>query len=258
MTALKVLILGGTTEAAALADLLAGDIRFDTTLSLAGRTQTPRRFPIPTRVGGFGGADGLAVHLREQQIDVVVDATHPFAAVISQNALIAAQSACVPLLAIRRPPWLLTADDRWTCVATMPDAVTALGVNASNVLLTIGRQDLVPFLEAQQHCYVIRSVDPPAMASLPPRAKIILARGPFDADSERRLLQEHAIDILVTKNAGGTATVAKLTAARQLRLPVIMIDRPAKPDVPAVTTASDAIRQLERLHAQSSGTPRGL
>ncbi len=243
---MKVLILGGTTEASALARMLAGDPRFDATLSLAGLTSDPVAQPIPCRTGGFGGADGLAAYLAANHVDALVDATHPFAAQMSRHA--AAQT--ILRLAILRPPWTPGPGDRWQAVADMTEAAAALGPTPRRVLLTIGQKDLQPF-SVRTHIYKVRSVEPPQRP--PPGAEVIIARGPFDEAAERRLLEAHAIEVLVTKNSGGTATGAKLDAARALGLPVIMVARPPPPDgIDRVPDAAAAMRWLEA-HATLRG-----
>jgi precorrin-6A/cobalt-precorrin-6A reductase len=251
---LRVLILGGTTEASALARLLAGDARFDAKLSLAGRTRAPALPPIAWRIGGFGGAAGLAEHLRAERVDAVVDATHPFAAQMSGNACAAAARAGIPLLRINRPEWRQQAGDRWTLVPDMAAAAHALGRAARRVLLTIGQQDLAPFVAAPWHDYVIRSVDAPAPENLPPRAEIITARGPFVEPEERKLLVERKIDVLVTKNSGGSATAEKLAAARALGLEVVMVARPRLAEAAEVADAEGA---LDWLVHQAASRPRG-
>ena len=258
MQRLKILILGGTTEASALARLVAGDPRFDPVLSLAGRTKAPQTPPIAYRVGGFGGVAGLARHLREEDIDALVDATHPFAAQISAHAVAAARETEVPLLAICRPAWQVGPGDRWTNVPDIAAAASALGTAPRRVFLTIGQKDLAPFRGAPQHYYVIRSVDAPDPAAVPPQAEIIAARGPFVEVDERRLLAEKRIDVVVTKNSGGAATEAKLAAARSLGIPVILVDRRPPLDVPTVTTAAEALLWLEQRHRATVRSERGV
>ncbi|GAB0119742.1 cobalt-precorrin-6A reductase [Acidisoma sp. 7E03] len=237
---MRLLILGGTTEASALARLLAEETRVTPILSLAGRTRSPVLPLIPHRIGGFGGAEGLARYLAEQRIEALVDATHPFAARITPNAITAARVAGVPLLRLERLGWVPQAGDDWHPVATMAEAAQALGTAPRRVFLTIGRQDLIPFRDlAPQHDYLIRSVDAPEAALLPPQARLITARGPFAAEAERRLLAEAAIDILVTKNSGGSD--AKLAAARSLGLPVVMVERPPASGGDRAETAEAAL-----------------
>jgi precorrin-6A/cobalt-precorrin-6A reductase len=250
---MRALILGGSTEAAQLARLLAGQDWIAPTLSLAGRTRAPALPPIPHRIGGFGGAQGLAEHLRLSATDILIDATHPYAARMSANAVAAAQAAGAALLAIRRPAWQPALGDRWTVVADLPAAAQALGAPPCSVFLTIGRQELAPFRATPHHRYVIRSVEAPEAADLPPRATVITARGPFDEASERALLAAQAIDVLVTKNAGGEATRAKIDAARSLGLRVIITERPPKADAGSVQTAAQALDWLRAHHA----APRG-
>ena len=257
MQRLKILILGGTTEASALALALAGDARFDATLSLAGRTKAPRTPPIPFRIGGFGGVEGLVQYLKAEHVDLLVDATHPFAAQMSRHADAASRSAGVPLLAVCRPAWRSVPGDRWTPVADMAAAVAALGPTSRRVFLTIGQKELAPFREAPQHAYVIRSVDAPEAEALPPDAEVITARGPFAEEDERRLLVQKKIDVIVTKNSGGTATEAKLAAARALGIPVIMVERPARPEVETVAGAEDALEWLEA-HRGMAPSRRGV
>jgi len=245
----NVLILGGTTEGSELARLIADDDRIAPVLSLAGRTKSPKLPPIPYRIGGFGGIDGLTRYLREQHIDAVIDATHPFAERMTANAVAAARQTGVPLLRIDRPAWRPVAGDRWTVVADMNAAARALGPTPRRVFLTIGQKDLAAFRAAPQHHYVIRSVDPPAREALPPDCAVISATGPFGLDAERRQLQQERIDVIVTKNSGGMATAAKLTAAREAGIEVIMVERPPTPDVDTVPSAEAALNWLERLAA---------
>jgi precorrin-6A/cobalt-precorrin-6A reductase len=239
---LKILLLGGTTEASALARLLAADARFTTTLSLAGVTRAPRPQPVPTRVGGFGGVEGLRRYLETARIDLLIDATHPFATQMTRHALAAAGR--VPVLRIDRPAWTPTPGDDWRMVPDMPAAARALGEKPRRALLTIGQKDLEPFRETPWHHYIIRSVDPPDAASLPPRAECIAATGPFAVGDELSLLESRRIDMIVTKNSGGSATVAKLDAARALHIPVVMVDRAPTPDVVTVADAEGAMRWL--------------
>lgn len=257
MPQLRILLLGGTSEASALAGLLAKDQSFNPVLSLAGRTIAPVLPAIPCRVGGFGGAAGLARYLQDNAIQALVVATHPFAAQIRQNAVDAARATGTKLLLIERPAWEQEAGDHWTEVANMEQAAAALGPAPRGVLLTIGRKDLAPFAAAPWHAYVIRSVDAPPPEILPPHTKIITARGPFTLEDDLRMLHETRIEVIVTKNSGGTATQSKLTAARELGLPVIMVARPPWPGVAGLeaTRASDAASALAWLVARHSDAP---
>jgi precorrin-6A/cobalt-precorrin-6A reductase len=249
---LRLLILGGTTEAAGLARRLVDEAWLAPILSLAGRTRAPVLPPIPSRIGGFGGAEGLAAYLRAERIDALIDATHPFAARISANAEIACAAAGVPRLVLQRPGWTAGPGDDWHMVVTVAAAAEALGAAPRRVFLTIGRQDLLPFQAAAHHRYLIRSVDMPDPALLPPLADILTGRGPFDEAAERALLQ--GIDVLVTKNSGGDD--AKLRAARALGLPVIMVERPAAPMGERVATPVEALIWL-RAHAKTLAAARG-
>lgn len=246
---MRVLILGGSSEASALAGLLAADPRFQPTLSLAGVTRAPKPAPVPQRVGGFGGIAGLVAWLRAEGVGALVDATHPFARQMSRNAVAAAERAAVPLLQLLRPAWTAVEGDRWISVADMSAAALALGEAPRRVFLTVGRKELAPFQAYSQHRYVVRSVDPPPSELLPRDSKVISARGPFALDDERRLLAEHAIEVLVTKNSGGSATAAKLQAARDLGLPVVMVERPELPPAERAPDAQAALAWLLRLHA---------
>ena len=250
---LRVLILGGTTEASALCRVLAGDERFAPTLSLAGRTRAPALPPVDCRIGGFGGARGLAAYLVATATDAVVDAVHPYAVHMSHHAVTAAASAGVALLALRRPAWTPVEGDQWTVVPDLPAACRAIGTLPRRVFLTVGRQELAPFRDAPWHRYVIRSVDAPSPGDLPPDSLVITARGPFDVVAERALLAAHGIDVIVTKNAGGDAVRAKLDAARALGVAVIMTARPAKPPAEVVATADAALQWLIARHRSLRG-----
>lgn len=246
---MNLLILGGTTEASALARALADDPRFRATLSLAGRTRHPLPQPLPSRVGGFGGIEGLAAYLAEHRIEALVDATHPFAAQMTRHAAEAARRTGTPLLVVSRPAWEPSPGDRWIDAPDMTAAAAALGPHPRRVLLTIGQKDLAPFAAAPWHRYVIRSVEPPPPECLPPRAEVIAARGPFAEADERRLLATRRIEVLVTKNSGGEATHPKLAAARALGLPVVVVARPAQPPgIETVATVAEALAWLARRH----------
>lgn len=253
--AMRLLILGGTTEASALARLLADDARHEAILSLAGRTANPRPQPIATRVGGFGGADGLAHWLDAERTDAVIDATHPYADQISRNAVEACKRLGVPLVSIVRPAWQAELNDRWQIVPDADAAVRALGPAPRQVFLSLGRQELHLFAAAPQHHYLARSVDAPDSSGLPPDLVVVQARGPFDRDAERTLLRDRRIDVVVSKNSGGDATYAKIAAARELGLPVIMIARPDKPVGLIVTSPQGALDRLAHIGRRS---PRGV
>ncbi len=242
--ATRLLILGGTTEATALARALAVNEAFAPILSLAGRTRAPLASPVPVRVGGFGGAEGLARYLADERVDRLIDATHPFAARISANAALAADRAGVPILAIRRPAWEAGEGDRWIEVADMAGAAAALGATPKTVFLTIGRQEVSTFATAPHHAYVVRTIEPLDDALPVPRLTAIAARGPFDAEAEVALMREAGIEVVVSKNAGGDATQGKILAARRLGMPVVMVRRPVKPEVPSVPDTEGALAWL--------------
>lgn len=254
---MRVLILGGTSEARKLGEHLAVDPRFAATISLAGRTSAPARQPLPTRVGGFGGAEGLARYLAEDQIDALIDATHPYATQISQNAKTAADASGCPFASILRPEWTPTASDHWIDATDAADAAQKLGPKPRRVFLTMGRLELEAFADAPQHGYIARSIDAPGDLRLPPDLKLITARPPFDAEAEQALMRQEAIDIVVTKNSGSPETFGKIEAARTLRLPVIMIARPAKASGTPLRSINDAICWLETLLAHRR-SPRGV
>ena len=240
---LRLLILGGTAEASGLARLIAGEAWVASILSLAGRTRAPVLPPIPWRIGGFGGAEGLAAYIRDEGIAALIDATHPFARRISANAALAAVACGIPRLILQRLGWRASAGDDWREVDDIGAAARAIGTAPRRVFLTIGRQDLAPFRDlAPQHDYLIRSVDPPETGLLPPRARILTGRGPFDAAAEQRLMESNGIAVVVTKNSGGAD--GKLIAARNLRLPVILIARQSPPDGDRVETVEAALAWL--------------
>lgn len=231
-------------EASALVRLTAGRPAWDVTLSLAGRTSAPKPLPVATRIGGFGGVEGLTRWLRENRIARVVDATHPFAAIISRNAVAACRAAGVPLLGLGRPPWHPIAGDRWTEVATVQEAVRALGSTPRSVFVTVGRLELHHFAAAPEHRYVVRTIEPIADALPVPNLLAIRDRGPFDAARERALMEHEAIELLVTKNSGGDATFGKIVAARELALPVIIVARPEKPQAASIASPEEALDWL--------------
>jgi precorrin-6A/cobalt-precorrin-6A reductase len=252
----RILILGGTMEARELAERLADRADLEIVVSLAGRTKAPAPQPVPVRSGGFGGAAGLADYLREQRIDALVDATHPYADTISANAMSAARQARVPLIALRRPPWAAIAGDRWSEAADVADAVGALGERPRRVLVTLGRSELAPLTKAPQHFYLIRSVDPVEPPLPLPRVSYLVDRGPFREADERALMHAHAIDVIIAKNSGGTASYGKIAAARALGVEVIMLRRPAPADGSAVETVDEMIAWLD--HAIASATAGGM
>jgi precorrin-6A/cobalt-precorrin-6A reductase len=199
-------------------------------LSLAGVTTDPAPTPITRRIGGFGGAEGLATFLARERIDAVVDATHPFASHMSANTVAACGATGTPLVVFTRPPWTREPGDRWIEVATMDDAVTALGTRRRTAFLTQGRLQLAAFVRAPQHRYIVRTIDRPAEIEALSDCKLILARGPFSVAEELALMQREGIEVLVTKNSGGRATYAKIEAARALEIDVVIVHRPPAPE----------------------------
>jgi precorrin-6A/cobalt-precorrin-6A reductase len=229
----------------------------DVVSSLAGRVADPRRPAGKVRVGGFSGSDGLAAYLSTERTDAVVDATHPFAARMTAHAVQACAQTGVPLLTLDRPRWVPGSGDDWRRV---PDLATAAAETSAGppgtVLLTVGRRGITPFAADAGHHYVIRCVDPPDRGTaMPPRHTLVLARGPFTADVERVLLRAHEITMLVTRDSGGEATSAKLEAARDLGVPVVMIDRPPPPEGVATGSVNDAVRWVCDLAEAGSPSP---
>ncbi|HTH34926.1 MAG TPA: cobalt-precorrin-6A reductase [Xanthobacteraceae bacterium] len=252
----RILILGGTAEARQLAGRLAGRPDLDVTLSLAGRTASPAKQPVPLRVGGFGGVAGLADYLARERIDVLIDATHPHAAIISANAAAAARQSRVTLIALRRPPWIAIAGDRWVEVGDVRQAIGALGQTPRRVFVALGRNELGPLREAPEHHYLIRSVDPVEPPLPLPHVSYLTGRGPFSETDDRALLAAHRIEVVIAKNSGGSATYGKIAAARALGIEVVMVRRPSALDGPAVETVEQAIAQLD--HALTSAMARGV
>lgn len=242
------LLLGGTTEAYDLAERLSNrdDIRLIN--SLAGRTRNPRLPAGETRIGGFGGEDGLVAYLREQGVSAVIDATHPFAATMGRHAGAACARLGRPLLRLERPAWSPGPGDRWILVDDWDAAVAELRRLCSRrVLLAVGRQDLAPFVALENAWLLVRAVTPPE--PMPPFAnfELLLERGPFDLAHELGLLTDRRIDAIVCKNSGGDATAAKLAAARDLKVPIVMRRRPRRPGVDTVADAEAALAWLETI-----------
>jgi precorrin-6A/cobalt-precorrin-6A reductase len=253
MSAGRLLILGGTAEAAALAR--GATARFgddlEITTSLAGRTQNPSPLPGQVRIGGFGGPRRLAAYLAEHEIDRLIDATHPFAARISSEARIACDLAGVLRLVLVRPPWRPGPLDKWIEVADAAGAAAMAGRIGRRVWLTIGAGEIARFSPVDGVHFLVRVVDPPRQP-LPLRSyEVIVGRGPFTLPEERRLLEQHAIDVLVCKASGGAATEAKLIAARELGLPVVLIRRPPAEPGESVDNVAAALDWL----AGSPGLP---
>ncbi len=238
-----VLLLGGTGEARDVAARLVAD-GVPVISSLAGRVARPRLPVGEVRIGGFGGADGLRAWIREHDVAAVVDATHPFAATITEHAARAVAQVGTPLLRLRRPQWTPGPRDRWEMVADMTAAAEVVRDRGGRVFLTTGRQDVGVFADIVDAWFLIRVVDPPT-ADLPPHHRLLASRGPYELAGERTLLREHGIDVLVTKNSGGELTRAKLVAAAELGVDVVMVQRPAEPAVgETVDSVDDAVAWL--------------
>lgn len=229
------------------------DAGMDAVYSYAGRTGAPLGQPLPVRIGGFGGVAGLADFLRCGGFTHLIDATHPFAAQISQNAVAAAQTAGIAMIALERPGWQAQPGDDWRHVADISAAVSVLPDAAARIFLAIGRQNLAAFAAMPQHHYLLRLVDPPDGPLPVPHATVIVARGPFDVAGDLALMRDHGITHLVAKNAGGQGAEAKITAARALHLPVILIERPALPPRPVTAHVAQVMAWLG--HAR---TERGV
>ncbi|NLR98360.1 cobalt-precorrin-6A reductase [Rhizobium sp. P38BS-XIX] len=252
----RILILGGTTEARALATALASRSDLYVVLSLAGRTADPAPQPVPVRSGGFGGAEGLARYVRDEAIDLVVDATHPFAARISANASQAAADCAVTAFVLHRAAWAPVEGDNWLSVHSFSQAIAALGTAALRVFLATGRQEAHQANSAPQHLYWVRSVDPVEPPLTVPHVSYIHSRGPFRLADELDMLQRHQIDVVVAKNSGGDATYGKIEAARQLGIKVIMVERGETAGLPVVETVDAALAQID--HFVSSRIKRGV
>jgi precorrin-6A/cobalt-precorrin-6A reductase len=240
----RVLVLGGTNEARNLAQRMAGEKRLHGVISLAGRTSARLPQDLPVRIGGFGGVEGLIRYLKEARVDKVIDATHPFATRMAANAREACLALGTPLVKLLRAPWKPVAGDRWIEAANQAEAALALGTPPRRAFLTTGRMGLANFLKAPQHFYLIRTIEAPAPADLPPLYETILERGPFDCESEMRLMRAHRIDVLITKNSGGSLTYAKIEAARRLSIDVVMIARLRLDGVKIVHEIEDAMAFL--------------
>lgn len=251
----NVLLLGGTTEASALARLLAAK-GIEATLSYAGRTEAPKAQPIKTRIGGFGGVAGLVEYLRGHNVTHLVDATHPFAAQMSAHAINAARIAGIPHIALTRPAWAPVAGDRWLRARNIEGAVDLLGGPSRRIMLALGRMHVEAFAAQPQHHYLLRFVDAPAEPPALPHHSLVVDRGPFTVEGDCRLMQDHAIDLVICKNAGGSGAAAKLTAARRLGLPVVMIERPAIPERVEVYLPEDVMAWLG--HDDAPGKERGV
>lgn len=243
---LKVLILGGTCEASDIAKRTADQSGLSVISSLAGRVNQPKIPEGSVRIGGFGGVDGFISFLQNESIDVVIDATHPFAARISGSAESACKRLGLPLIVFSRVPWARQEADRWHDTLDTQSAAAYVAQTPGRVFLAIGRQKLDSFAACNNGWFLIRAIDPPEVP-LPPNTKLILERGPFHVEHELQLLRNHSIDYIVSKNSGGLATYAKIEAARLLGIPVVMIERPQKHSVPSINSVDGVLASLNRL-----------
>jgi precorrin-6A/cobalt-precorrin-6A reductase len=241
---MRALILGGTGDANRLADALARE-KIDAIYSYAGRTQIPLGHALPVRIGGFGGTEGLADYIKSERITHVIDATHPFAAEMSRHAVEACRVTRTPLLALERSPWRKSPADYWIEVSDIEAAVAALPEKRANVFLAIGRQHITPFAAKPQHAYLLRFVDTPDGKLPLPEAEVIVSRGPFTLEGDRALMQSRGIAWLVARNSGGDGARAKIDAARELGLPIIMIARPELPERKRVESVAEVLAWLQ-------------
>jgi len=238
----RALVLGGTADAGLLAAAMAR-AGIDAVYSYGGRTRVPADQPLPTRIGGFGGVSGLADYIRQEGITHVIDATHPFAAEMSRNAVQACAETGTPLMALERAAWARADVDNWIEVGDVNAAVAALPEASANVFLAIGRQHIAPFAVKPQHAYTLRFVDPPE-APLSFAAGVIVSRGPFTLDGELEMMRARGITWIIARNSGGDGARAKIDAARMLGLPVIMISRPALPERQRVESVAEIMQWL--------------
>lgn len=249
----RILLLGGTGDSRCLAERLQQRRDIEVITSLAGRTEQPATIPGGLRIGGFGGIEALADYLHDQRIDLLVDATHPYAARISANAEAACRRAGTPRLVLHRPPWQEVEGDRWIHVPDTAAAAAALPGLAERVFLAVGRGELEAFAGLPDIWFLVRTVDAPRGKLPLERYEVVLGRGPFEESGERALFLLHGIQALVTKNSGGEATYAKIAVARQLGLPVVMIDRPMHEDGETARSVEEALSRVDALfHAESS------
>jgi precorrin-6A/cobalt-precorrin-6A reductase len=239
----NLLILGGTQEAVELAKKAANLPNIKVKVSLAGRTSQAIASQN-SRIGGFGGVVGLIEYLQAEKIDLLIDATHPFAAKISQNAAIAAEHLGLPFLMLIRPKWESVVGDRWIEVENIQAAAESLPSIASRVFLTIGRQEITAFSQLEIW-FLMRAIEKPSEDIVLPKGLLLLERGPFNKDSEKQLLNQHNIDTVVSKNSGGDATYAKIIAARELGIKVVMVKRPMLPQGEWVEDVENALRWIE-------------
>ncbi len=241
----RILILGGSTEGFRLAQLLASSRRFEPLTSFAGVTKTRRVVAGASRVGGFGGAEGLRDFMHTENIAALIDATHPFASTMKTNAQKAAQMANIPCIHILRPQWTPQKGDNWIMVNDMDEAAAAIAQDASPTFLTIGRTELAPFAARRDITFLARVIDAPDNRDGFAHLELVLARGPFDLETDMAFFKTRRIACVVSKNSGGEAAASKLVCARKLGIPVIMVARPRPPEGKIVQTPAQAIKWLE-------------
>jgi precorrin-6A/cobalt-precorrin-6A reductase len=245
---MRLLILGGTGDASQLAIKASAIPGIEVILSLAGRTSQPAKINVQTRIGGFGGIEGLVNYLKDNAIALLIDATHPYAAQISSNAATAAQICNIPHLMLVRSPWQPTKQDYWIEVENLQAAADLLPSLAKRVFLTIGKQELSTFAHLKDIWFLMRMIDPPAFDMLIPKGEILLAKGTFSVAEEIELLKKYQIKAIISKNSGGEATYAKIIAARELGLPVVMVKRPVIPE--SDTEGICVLKKRQRLAAR--------
>jgi precorrin-6A/cobalt-precorrin-6A reductase len=241
---MRVLILGGTGDASKLAIEASTIPGIEIISSLAGRTRQPAEIGTQTRIGGFGGTEGLVTYLKDNAIDLLIDATHPFAAQISFNGATAAKICSIPHLMLIRPEWKPLEGDRWIEVDNIKSAVIVLESLAKRVFLTIGRQELSAFAHLEDIWFLMRTIDPPKSDTPIPKGKLLLEKGPFTLTRERELLKQNRIEAIVSKNSGGEATYAKIIAAREMGISVVMVKRPPVPESDRVTDVESALKWI--------------
>ncbi len=248
----NILLLGGSSEGFELANRLNNHPTFHVISSLAGRTSLPRKPKGAFRTGGFGGIKGLSTYLQDNNIHALIDATHPYAQIISQNAAAAAKATNTPHIHLCRPAWQKTKTDHWIETNNATDSAKLLTFEQSPIFLTIGRTDLTAFLTRPELTFLTRAIEhPPEQETLPSNFKFIYAKGPFSYDDEVQLMQQHGIKALVSKNSGGKHAYAKIKVARTLQIPVIMIKRPTKPNSPSAETTEQIINWLDQIRTKS-------
>lgn len=242
---MRVLILGGTGDASQLAIAASNLPGIEIISSLAGRTRQPAAIATQARIGGFGGTEGLVAYLQDQAIALLIDATHPFAAQVSFNGATAAKICGIPHLMLIRPAWQPIEGDRWIEVDDLKAAAEILLGLAKRVFLTIGRQELSAFAHLEDIWFLMRMIDSPTSDTPIPKGQLLLERGPFSLANERELFKKYQIEAIVSKNSGGEATYAKIIAARELSLPVVMVKRPPVPESDRVSDIESALKWLQ-------------